>query len=96
MAGGAETLTTKDHRTIQKWAQERDATPATVPGTEHEDRLGVLRLDFPGDGGDHLEKVSWEDWLATFDERDLEFVYQETTKDGTVSTFFRLTNTDDS
>ncbi|WP_263008713.1 hypothetical protein [Nonomuraea phyllanthi] len=35
---------------IRQWAGERDASPATVEGTEHGDHLGVLRLDFPGYG----------------------------------------------
>jgi hypothetical protein len=86
------TLTTRDHKAIQQWAEKREATPATVPGTEHEDHLGVLRFDFPGFGGQSLEEVSWDAWFHTFDERDLEFVYQDTKKDGTPSNFFRLTS----
>ncbi len=92
MAAKGETLTTKDHKAIQRWAEKRDAVPATVPGTEHDNHLGVLRFDFPGYGGEGLEEVSWEDWFDTFDERDLEFVYQDTKKDGTQSNFFRLTS----
>jgi hypothetical protein len=92
MAGRGKTLTTRDHRTIQQWAEARDATPATVPGTEHDDHLGVLQFDFPGYGGERLAEVSWDEWLRTFDVRDLEFVYQETTKDGKPSNFFRLTS----
>jgi hypothetical protein len=92
MAGQGKTLTTRDHRTIQKWAEERGAKPATVPGTEHDDHLGVLQFDFPGYGGERLAEVSWDDWFYTFDSRDLEFVYQETTRDGRQSNFFRLTS----
>jgi hypothetical protein len=36
--------------------------------------------------------VSWDAWFNTFDERDLDFVYQDTTKDGRQSNFFRLTS----
>lgn len=92
MAERGQTLTTRDHHTIQEWARSRDATPATVPGTEHDDHLGVLRFDFPGFGGEGLHEVSWDDWFHTFDERDLEFVYQETNKEGRQSNFFRLTS----
>jgi hypothetical protein len=92
MAKRGESLHTRDHQTIQKWASKRKATPATVPGTEHDDHLGVLRFDFPGFGGADLAEVSWEEWFDTFDERDLEFVYQESTKDGRQSNFFRLTS----
>lgn len=34
--------------------------------------------------------MSWEEWLATFDERELNLIYQEHTKDGSQSNFFRL------
>lgn len=87
-----QTLRTRDHDTIRSWAQERGATPTTVPGTEHDDHLGVLRLDFPGYGGDRLTEVSWDEWFDTFDKRDLEFVYQEHTRDGSQSNFFKVVN----
>lgn len=87
-------LVTTDHDVIRQWAEERDATPATVPGTEHEGRAGVLRFDFPGYGGADLEEISWDDWFETFDERNLNFIYQEHKKDGKQSNFFRLENPD--
>ena len=34
--------------------------------------------------------MSWEEWFQAFDERQLAFVYQETTTDGTQSNFFRF------
>lgn len=88
-----QTFRTRDHQTIREWAQARDAIPATVPGTEHEgdeEHLGVLRLDFPDDGAENLAAVSWEEWFRTFDDRDLDFVYQETTRDGRPSNHYRL------
>lgn len=86
-------LVTTDHDVIRQWAGERDASPATVEGTEHGDHLGVLRLDFPGyGGGDKLRQVSWDKWLDTFDKRGLNFIYQESKSDGTQSNFFRLEN----
>ncbi len=85
-------LVTTDHDVIMQWAEERDATPATVPGTEHDGRPGVLRFDFPGYGGGDLEEVSWDEWFTTFDERGLNFIYQEQTSDGRQSNFFQLEN----
>jgi hypothetical protein len=87
-----QTLVTRDHDVIKRWAEERGATPATVPGTEHEGRPGVLRFDFPGYGGDNLQHISWEEWFTSFDERNLRFKYQEHKKDGSQSNFFRLDN----
>ena len=82
-------LATTSHEVIRAWAEERGGVPATVPGTEHGDHLGVLRLDFGGDNDD-LRKVSWDEWFATFDARSLNFLYQEERKDGSRSNFFRL------
>lgn len=87
-----QTLHTRDHDAIRKWAEERGGKPATVPGTEHGDHLGVLRFDFPGYGGQDLKTVSWEQWFTTFDVRNLIFAYQETKRDGTQSNFFQLTS----
>jgi len=85
-----QTLATRNHDVIKQWAAERKGTPATVPGTEHDDRPGVLRFDFPGYGGDDLEKISWDRWFETFDTRDLVFVYQEHKSDGNQSNFFHF------
>ncbi len=60
---------------IQHWAAERGAQPATVPGTQHDGRAGVLRFNFAGYGGRDLEEIDWEDWFATFDDRELVFVF---------------------
>jgi len=84
-------LVTTSHEVIRRWAEERDGVPATVEGTEHGDRAGVLRFDF-GERTDKLRHITWEEWFRTFDERHLNFLYQEERKDGRQSTFFRLEN----
>jgi hypothetical protein len=86
-------LVTTHHEVIREWAEARDATPATVPGTEHGDHLGVLRLDF-GNDNDDLRHVDWAEWFRTFDDRRLNFIYQEERTDGHTSTFFRLESPD--
>ena len=85
-----QTLATRSHEVIMRWAEERNAVPATVPGTEHEGRPGVLRLNFRGYGGRELKEVSWDDWFRTFDERQLVFLFQEHQRDGRQSNFFML------
>jgi hypothetical protein len=85
-------LVTTNHDVITRWARERGAKPATVPGSEHDGRPGVLRFDFPGYGGRDLAEVSWEKWFRSFDERGLNFIFQEQTSDGRQSNFFQLEN----
>jgi hypothetical protein len=86
-------LATTSHEVIRAWAEERNAVPATVEGTEHGDHLGVLRFDFGGES-DRLRHVSWDEWFATFDARKLNFLYQEERKDGKQSNFFRFESPD--
>jgi hypothetical protein len=85
-----QTLATRNHDVIKQWAAERDATPATVHGTEHEGRPGVLRFDFPGYGGQSLEHIGWDKWFESFDGRDLVMLFQEHLKRGNQSNFFRF------
>jgi hypothetical protein len=84
-----QTLRTRDHEVIRRWAEERDARPATVKGSEHGDLLGVLTFDF-GEPEENLREVSWDEWFRTFDERNLEFLYQEHLANGRQSNFFRI------
>lgn len=84
-----QTLATRSHEVIRRWAEERKAKPATVEGTEREGRPGVLRMNFPG-YGESLREIKWEEWFRPFDERQLVFLYQEHTSNGEQSNFFRL------
>lgn len=87
-----QTLATRNHDVIKHWAEERKAVPATVPGTEHGGEPGVLRMNFPGYGGQDLKEISWDDWFKPFDQRNLVFVFQEKLKNGHQSNFFHLDN----
>lgn len=86
-----QTLATRSHEVIQRWAEERQARPATVSGTEHEGRAGVLRLNFPG-FDEKLEEIGWDAWFRPFDERNLVFLFQENRANGEQSNFFILDN----
>lgn len=86
-----QSLATRNHDVIMRWAEERKAQPATIEGTEHEGRPGVLRFDFPGYGGG-IKQISWDEWFKTFDARELTFLYQEHLKNGSQSNFFKLTS----
>jgi hypothetical protein len=87
-----QTLVTRNHEVIQHWAQERKAQPATIAGTEHKGRPGVLRFDFPGyeTAGGELQVIDWDRWFETFDARDLVMLFQEKKSDGNQSNFFRF------
>src|SRR3954470_812814 len=91
MAGSSRTTT--DHKTIQKWVEEREGQPVTVRGTGSDQEAGVLRIDFPGGAGeDRLEPISWDEFFEKFEEKQLEFLYQEETRDGEQSRFFKFVN----
>lgn len=86
-----ESLRTRDHAKIRKWAEERGGHPATVSRTKSGDEPGVLRIDFEGySGEDSLEEISWNEFFAKFDESNLEFLYQEKTREGEPSRFFKF------
>jgi hypothetical protein len=90
MAGTSKQTT--DHETIRHWAEQRGGKPAVVKGTEDGEGGGVLRINFPGGAEETLQDISWEDFFKTFDERNLVFVYQDKTANGSESRFFKLVN----
>jgi len=86
-----ESQRTTDHDKIRRWAEERGGRPATVSRTKSSGEAGVLRIDFEGYGGeDSLEEISWDEFFEKFDEKDLEFLYQDKTADGQPSRFFKF------
>lgn len=90
MAG--ESQTTTDHGKIRRWIEERGGRPASVRGTEHGgEEAGILRVDFPGRGEDQkLEPLEWDEFFEKFEEADLAFLYQDRTRDGNTSRFFKF------
>lgn len=86
-----ESLVTRSHDVIRRWAEERGARPATVAGSEHDDHAGVLRFVFQeGEAEGNLEPIDWDAWFEAFDRRELVFLFQEHTSDGSQSNFFQL------
>lgn len=93
MAESQDTRRTDDHDTIRRWAEERKARPTRVKRTGGDEDPGVLRLDFPGYGGDdELEEISWDEFFRKFDEKGHDFIYQDRTESGEVSNFNKLVN----
>jgi hypothetical protein len=85
----SEAKTTTDHDTIRQWAEARQGRPATVKRTGGKGEPGVLRFDF-GEPEESLEPISWEEFFEKFEESKLALLYQDKTKDGATSRFFKL------
>ena len=81
--------TTTDHDVIREWIEKRGGVPTVVRGTEGEDGEGILRVDF-GERDDALDEIPWEAFFETFEDRGLAFLYQDETKDGEESRFFKF------
>lgn len=89
----SDSKTTTDHATIREWAEARDGKPSVVESTANSGKGGgLLRINFPGYAEDNLKDISWEEFFKIFDDNDLQFLYQEQTKDGKESRFFKFVN----
>ncbi|MBW3551302.1 MAG: hypothetical protein KY442_10980 [Proteobacteria bacterium] len=89
MAAKHEAQQTTDHQEIRRWVEAREGRPATVKGTEDEDdAAGLLRIAFRDDVS--LQTLGWDEFFEKFEDEDLAFLYQEETKDGKRSRFFKF------
>lgn len=89
----SDSKTTTNHEEIKKWVEERKGKPSKVKGTGDKNDIGLLRIDFPGyTGSDTLEEISWDEFFEKFDKESLSFLYQDETKDGKESRFFKFVN----
>lgn len=87
-------LTTTDHDTIRRWAEERGGRPARVRETEEKGAgAGVLRIDFE-EPDEALEEIDWRTFFDTFEEKGLALLYQEETAEGEVSRFNKIVSRD--
>jgi hypothetical protein len=90
---GSETLATRDHEVIRRWAAKRTAEPATGEGVvDINDGGAGIRFNFPGVS--RFRPMSWGDWLEHFDHHRLTFIYEEA-RDGGISHRFRLVKAED-
>ena len=84
-----EANTTIDHATVRRWAEARGGKPARVKGTEDRSGEVILRFDF-AEPDESLEKISWDEFFRTFDDRKLALLHQDQTSDGKMSRFFKF------
>ena len=95
MASKSDSKTTTDHNKIKQWTEDRNGKPAVVESTtDNGQGGGLLRINFPGYAENNLKDISWEEFFRIFDENDLQFLYQEETKDGKESRFFKFVSKD--
>lgn len=90
MAGTSKRTT--DHATIRRWAEERGAKPCAVMGMGAGHEASGLRLAFPEHSGPWLKEITWDEFFQRFEEKGLEFLYQDVTRNGERSDFFTLIN----
>jgi hypothetical protein len=90
-----EAKTTTNHAEIRKWVEARGGAPATVASTAGGGEAGILRILFQEDeSGDALEEISWDEFFEKFEESKLAFLYQDKTKQGKTSRFFKFVSRD--
>ncbi|MGE0080523.1 MAG: hypothetical protein AB7U81_04440 [Thiohalomonadaceae bacterium] len=89
MAG--ESHITTNHDEIRRWMESRGGRPASVKGTGGKDDPGILRVNFPGYGAEaSLEDIDWDEFFQKFEDNQLAFLYQDKTKSGGTSRFFKF------
>ena len=88
-------VSTRDHEVIRRWAQARQAEPATGEETQSgpatvrvNDGGAGIRFNFPGMGP--FRPISWEEWLQNFDKHLCAFVYETDAQGGKTSNRYRI------
>lgn len=93
----SEASVTTDHKTIQRWTEDRDGWPARVKGSNKGHNSGILRIDYEGyTGEDTLERITWDEFFAGFEKNNLAFLYQDKLTNGKKSRFSKLIDRDSS
>lgn len=83
-----------DHDEIRAWVEERGGRPSVVRRSHDTgDGGGILRIDF-AEPDESLEKVDWDEFFETFEDRQLAFLHQDRTAEGEVSRFFKFVRRD--
>lgn len=88
MAHGSHITT--DHDEIRQWVESRGGRPACVKRVGGKGDPGLLRIDFPDGEEPSLQEISWDEFFEKFDEKNLEFLYQDETAAGEKSRFNKL------
>jgi len=80
LAPSTDVVFTRDHEVIRKWAEKRQAEPATGEATasgpatvDVKDGGAGVRFNFPAAGT--FRPIGWEEWFDNFDHHECAFVY---------------------
>lgn len=88
-----ESKTTDNHEKIKKWVEDREGKPALMDGIVPEKGGGgMLRIDFMDASDGPLHQISWDKFFEIFEDTNLLFLYQEGTKEGGKSKFYKFIN----
>lgn len=71
--------TTTDHDEIRTWAERQGGKPAAVTRTHKDGDVGIIRVmfpDAPNSEHDALTEISWEEFFAEFEDRELALLYE--------------------
>jgi hypothetical protein len=68
--------TTIDHETVRRWVERRGGHPAAVAPDAPEE-AGLLRILFPDEDDEHVERLDWETFFERFEDQELALVYRE-------------------
>jgi hypothetical protein len=97
--GSTHVVFTRDHDNIRRWAEQRQAEPATGqatvsgPATHHINDGGAgIRFNFPGAGA--FRPISWDEWFQNFDHHSCAFVY-DSNSSRPLSSQYRIVKADD-
>lgn len=66
-----------DHKSIKRWAQEREGRPARAPNDEA--GPASLRIKFPDE--DILQEISWDEFFREFEKGELALLTLEDPED---------------
>jgi len=84
-------LATTDQTKIIKWTEKRGGKPAVVDTIDDtRSANGLLKIKFSDSKNESLSTISWDNFFEIFENNQLEFLFQESTKNGDQSRFFKF------
>ncbi len=84
-------LATTDQTKIIRWIEQRGGKPAILDSKGQESSPHrLLKVKFKDTKSADLSTISWDNFFKIFEKNKLEFLFQEATKDGEQSRFFKF------